>query len=47
MLEASEGALDTVRRVFDVNFFGAVAGTLAVLPWHGPTSIGHRGQRVL
>jgi short-subunit dehydrogenase len=32
MLEASEGALDTVRRVFDVNFFGAVAGTLAVLP---------------
>lgn len=32
MLEASEGELDTVRRVFDVNFFGTVAGTLAVLP---------------
>ncbi len=32
MLEASEGALDTVQRVFDVNFFGTVAGTLAVLP---------------
>jgi NAD(P)-dependent dehydrogenase (short-subunit alcohol dehydrogenase family) len=32
MLEASEGGLDTVRRVFDVNFFGTVAGTLAVLP---------------
>jgi NAD(P)-dependent dehydrogenase (short-subunit alcohol dehydrogenase family) len=32
MLVASEGELDTVRRVFDVNFFGTVAGTLAVLP---------------
>jgi len=32
MLQASEGELDTVRRVFDVNFFGTVAGTLAVLP---------------
>jgi NAD(P)-dependent dehydrogenase (short-subunit alcohol dehydrogenase family) len=32
MLEASDGELDTVRRVFDVNFFGTVAGTLAVLP---------------
>jgi short-subunit dehydrogenase len=32
MLEASEGVLDTVQRVFDVNFFGTVAGTLAVLP---------------
>jgi len=32
MLEASEGELDTVRSVFDVNFFGTVAGTLAVLP---------------
>jgi NAD(P)-dependent dehydrogenase (short-subunit alcohol dehydrogenase family) len=32
MLEASEGELDTVRRVFGVNFFGTVAGTLAVLP---------------
>jgi NAD(P)-dependent dehydrogenase (short-subunit alcohol dehydrogenase family) len=32
MLEASVGELDTVRCVFDVNFFGTVAGTLAVLP---------------
>ena len=32
MLAASKGELDTVRRVFDVNFFGTVAGTLAVLP---------------
>ena len=32
MLAASNGELDTVRRVFDVNFFGTVAGTLAVLP---------------
>ena len=32
MLAASNGELDTVQRVFDVNFFGTVAGTLAVLP---------------
>ena len=27
-----EGLSDTYRRIFDVNFFGVVAGTLAVLP---------------
>ena len=32
ILPATGGADATVRRVFDVNFFGAVAGTLAVLP---------------
>jgi short-subunit dehydrogenase len=32
MLHARDGRLDTVRDVFEVNFFGAVAGTLAVLP---------------
>ncbi len=32
MLEVPGGVLDTVRQVFDVNFFGTVAGTLAVLP---------------
>jgi NAD(P)-dependent dehydrogenase (short-subunit alcohol dehydrogenase family) len=31
-LPATERADTIVRRVFDVNFFGAVAGTLAVLP---------------
>ncbi len=32
MLRAPGGDDATVRRVFDVNFFGTVAGTLAVLP---------------
>jgi short-subunit dehydrogenase len=32
MLHADSGRLDTVREVFAVNFFGAAAGTLAVLP---------------
>jgi len=32
MLGASDGDDETVRQVFDVNFFGTVAGTLAVLP---------------
>ena len=32
ILEATGGDIATVRRVFDVNFFGTVAGTLAVLP---------------
>ena len=32
MLQAPDGEDATVRRVFDVNFFGTVAGTLAVLP---------------
>jgi short-subunit dehydrogenase len=32
MLEAARGEDGTVRSVFDVNFFGTVAGTLAVLP---------------
>ncbi|MGD0394403.1 MAG: SDR family NAD(P)-dependent oxidoreductase [Acidimicrobiales bacterium] len=32
MLEVPGGDLDTVRQVFDVNFFATVAGTLAVLP---------------
>lgn len=29
---AEEGMTDAYRRIFDVNFFGLVAGTLAVLP---------------
>ena len=32
MLRQPDAAESTVRRVFDVNFFGTVAGTLAVLP---------------
>jgi short-subunit dehydrogenase len=32
MLEAVHGEVETVRQVFDVNFFGTVTGTLAVLP---------------
>ena len=32
LMLTAKGELDTVRRVFDVNFFGTVAGTLAVLP---------------
>ena len=32
MLQAAGGEDATVRRVFDINFFGTVAGTLAVLP---------------
>jgi short-subunit dehydrogenase len=32
MLSAADGDDKTVRSVFDVNFFGTVAGTLAVLP---------------
>jgi NAD(P)-dependent dehydrogenase (short-subunit alcohol dehydrogenase family) len=32
MLRATDGDDATVRRVLDVNFFGTVAGTLAVLP---------------
>ncbi len=32
MLQAAGGEDTTVRRVFDVNFFATVAGTLAVLP---------------
>ncbi len=32
MLPVPGGDTDTVRRVFDVNFFAAVAGTLAVVP---------------
>ena len=32
MLEAARGEDGTVRSVFEVNFFGTVAGTLAVLP---------------
>jgi NAD(P)-dependent dehydrogenase (short-subunit alcohol dehydrogenase family) len=32
MLPVPGGDDDTVRQVFDVNFFGTVAGTLAVLP---------------
>jgi len=32
MLPVPGGGLDTVRRVFDVNFFATVAGTLAVVP---------------
>jgi short-subunit dehydrogenase len=32
MLPADGGEDDTVRRVFDVNFFATVAGTLAVVP---------------
>jgi len=31
-LHASDGDEDTVRRVFDVNFFATVTGTLTVLP---------------
>jgi NAD(P)-dependent dehydrogenase (short-subunit alcohol dehydrogenase family) len=32
MLDAADGDEATVHRVFDVNFFGTVAGTLAVIP---------------